>query len=83
MGRGKERGKPRNRHLTTANKLMVTREEGGGAGEMGQMCDGLRSECSCRDEHWVMYEVLNYCIIHLKLTLRCMLTNWNLNKNLK
>ena len=28
-------------------------------------------------------EVLNHYIVHLKLILLCMLTNWNLNKNSK
>ena len=35
------------------------------------------------DEHWVLYKVLNRYIVHLKQILHCMLTNWNLNKNLK
>ena len=28
-------------------------------------------------------EVLNHYIVHLKLTLYCILTNWNLNKSLE
>ena len=28
-------------------------------------------------------EVLNHYIVHMKLMLHCMLTNWNLNKNFK
>jgi len=28
-------------------------------------------------------EVLNHCIVHLKLIVHCMLTSWNLNKNLE
>ena len=28
-------------------------------------------------------EVLNHYIVHLKLILRCMLINWNLNKSFK
>ena len=28
-------------------------------------------------------EVLNQVIVHLKLILYCLLTNWNLNKNFK
>ena len=28
-------------------------------------------------------DVLNHCIVHLKVRLHAMLTNWNLNKNLK
>ena len=35
----------------------------------------LRQMLSC------CMEVLNHYIVHLKLTLHCMLTNWNLNKN--
>lgn len=31
---------------------------------------------------WCM-EVWNYYILHMELILHCMLTNWNLNKNLK
>ena len=29
---------------------------------------------TCCDEHWMMCEVLNHCIVHLKLILHCMLT---------
>ena len=28
-------------------------------------------------------EMLNHCVVHLKLILHCRLTNWNLNKDLK
>ena len=39
-------------------------------------------ECTC-DEHWVLLGSLSHCIVQLKLILHCMLTNWNLNKNLR
>ena len=28
-------------------------------------------------------DMLNHYVVHLKLILHCVLTNWNLNKNLK
>ena len=32
---------------------------------------------------WCHSEVLHHYTVHLKLMLHCMLTNWNLSKNLK
>ena len=68
----KEKGgdKPRNRFVATENKLMVTKKEVVW-GWVKQVM-GIK-ECTC-NEHRVMYEVLNYYTVHLKLILRCMLT---------
>ena len=80
-GKKRERDKPRNRLSTIDIKLMVTGvEEGEGIGEI----DDGDKECTCGDEYQVMYGSVEslYCI-NLKLILHCMLTNWNLNKNLK
>ena len=35
------------------------------------------------DKHLCYMEMLNHYNVHLKLILHCILTNWNLNKNLK
>jgi len=51
----RERGKPRNRFLTIENKLMVTRGEVGG--RMGEIVMGIK-ECTCHDEHLVMYRIV-------------------------
>ena len=62
MGKG-ERDKPRNRLLTTENKLMVTRGEvNRGSGLIGDRDSEVHF-----DEHWIIYEVLNPCTVHLKL----------------
>ena len=52
---------PRTRLLTTGNKLVVTRGEGGG-GESVWDKEGLRiEECTCCDEHWVLFESVESC----------------------
>ena len=35
---------------------------------------------TCRDEHWVSYEVMDHWVLLLRPRLHCVLTNWNLNK---
>lgn len=56
-----ERDKPRTRLLTTGNKLVVTRGERGG-GERVWDKEGLRiEECTCSDEHWVLFESVESC----------------------
>ena len=57
----KKREKPRNRLLTIENKLIVAM-----GGRMGEIGDGIKKG-SCHDEYWVMYRMLKYCIVHLKL----------------
>ena len=81
IGGKEERGKPRNRLLTIENKLMITRGEVGG--RMGKQVMGIK-ECTCCDEHQVLYVHVEYVpILHLKLILHRILTNWNKNTNLK
>ena len=38
---------------------------------------------TCCDEPKEMYGMMNHYVVDLKLTLHCMLTNWNLNRNLE
>ena len=76
-GRG-EKGKPRNRLLTIENKLMVIRGKAGGVWFKWVMGRGA-VVISTR----YYMEILSHCVVHLKLILHCMLTNWSLNKNLE
>ena len=49
--RGGKRGKPRNRLLTTGNKLTMTKREVGGV--MGEIGDRVKED-TC-NEPWVLY----------------------------
>ena len=53
-----------------------------GSGRRNRLRIGLKRALVVMSTQWYM-EVLNHCIVHLKLIIHCMLTNWNLSKNLK
>ena len=76
----RERNKLRNR--LSHREQIGGYQKGGGWGEWVKQVTGIR-ECTCCDEHWVLMKVLNQYIVHLKLILYCMLTNWNLNTYFK
>ena len=75
---GEKRDRPRNRLVTTQNKLMVTRE----GGRWVKSVMGIK-ECTYGDEHWVVYVSVQsqYCTAEIDITLY--VTNRNLNKNVK
>lgn len=75
----RKRGKPGNRLFTQENSQRVTGGEGGWG--LGNPVMGRKTGV-CPDEHQVRVAVRNHYLVNLKLILRHMLTNWNLNKSL-
>ena len=78
MNKGKKRERQTKKQTLNYRELMVNgAEQGNGLNRWW----GLRSALVMSTGCWM--EVLNRYIVHRKLTLHCMLTNWNLSKNLK
>ena len=66
-GTKKERGKPRNRVLTTENKLIFTRGEESGRGGQGWVNWWKRLRSTLLISTGLYMEVLNYYIVPLKI----------------
>ena len=76
---GEEREKSRNRLLIIENKCWLPEVKWVGGWFKWW---GLRKAFVVMSTRWCM-EVLNHYIVHWKLILHCMLTDWNKNKKLK
>ena len=74
-------GSSRSRLLTLENKQGYQRGEGEGMARIGDELWPTRDGDEGR--HRVLYEVLTHYTVHLRLMYHCMLTTWNLNKNLE
>ena len=65
QAKGKSKKEKKNRLLIVENKRMATRGEGNrGKGELG---DGVIREYTYDEYGVINMEVLNHCIVHLKL----------------